>query len=105
MEVQAFSPTPRSSFGASTAASTFLLDLMKTTGCQENLRYFSFVGCQKLVWRQDNRNRSNQESKFDFVATHQLRKIDGGQQKIKIVRTNLPANQFSPSAGTTLLKN
>jgi len=34
---------------------------------------------------------------------------DGGQQKIKIVRTNqqsnlgVPANQFSPSAGTSLV--
>jgi len=32
---------------------------------------------QGLGWRQDNRNRSNQESKFDFLATHQcLVKID-----------------------------
>jgi len=38
-------------------------------------------------WRQDNGNRSNQESKFDFLATHQLGhpthqclvKIDEGQ--------------------------
>jgi len=40
-------------------------------------------------WRQDNGNRSNQESKFDFLATRQqLVKIDEGQQKIKIVRSN-----------------
>jgi len=33
--------------------------------------------------------RSNQESKFDFLATRQrLAKIGEGQQKIKIVRTN-----------------
>jgi len=40
-------------------------------------------------WRQDNGNRSNQESKIDFLATRQyLVKIDEGQQKIKIVHTN-----------------
>jgi len=44
---------------------------------------------QMVGWRQDNRNRSNQESKFDFLATRQrLVKISEGQQKIKIVRTN-----------------
>jgi len=44
-------------------------------------------------WRQDNGNGSNQESKFDFLATHQcLVKIDEGQQKIKIVRTNRQSN-------------
>jgi len=33
-----------------------------------------------LGWRQDNGNRSNQESKFDFLATRQcLVKIDEGQ--------------------------
>jgi len=32
---------------------------------------------------------TNQESKFDFLATRQRQvKIDEGQQKIKIVRTN-----------------
>jgi len=42
-----------------------------------------------LGWRQDNGNRSNEESKFDFLATRQCPlKIDEGQQKIKIVRTN-----------------
>jgi len=46
-----------------------------------------------LRWCQDNRNRSNQESKFDFLATRQqLGKIDGGQQKIKIIRTNWQSN-------------
>jgi len=44
-------------------------------------------------WRQDNGNRSNQESKFDFLATHHcLVKIDEEQQKIKIV---LPTPQVS----------
>jgi len=44
-------------------------------------------------WRQDNGNRSNQESKFDFLTTrHLLWKIDGGQQKIKIVRSNQQSN-------------
>jgi len=66
----------------------------------------------RLRWCQDNRNRSNQESKFDFLATRQqLEKIDGGQQKLKVVGPRqptdnqiyaVPANQFSPSAGTTL---
>jgi len=61
----------------------------------------------ELGWRQDNGNRSNQESKFDFVATRQcLGKIDEGQQKKSSAPTDnqiygLPANQFSPSAGTT----
>jgi len=59
---------------------------------------------QKLRWCQDNRNRSNQESKFDFLATREcLVRIDEGQQKIKIVCTQiygLPANHFSPSAKT-----
>jgi len=65
----------------------------------------------ELGWCQDNRNRSNQESKFDFLATRQqLEKIDGGQQKLKVVGPRqptdnqiyaVPANQFSPSAGTT----
>jgi len=46
-----------------------------------------------LGWRQDNGNRTNQESKFDFLATRsQLGKIEGGQQKIKIVRTNQQSN-------------
>jgi len=50
--------------------------------------YFWFYALNKLKplgyrvgWCQDNGNRSNQESKFDFLA-----------------------NQFSPSAGTTLAK-
>jgi len=51
-----------------------------------------FVG-GLVGWRQDNRNRSNQESKFDFLATRQrLVKIGEGQQKIKIVRTNRQSN-------------
>jgi len=46
-----------------------------------------------LGWRQDNGNGSNQESKFDFLATHQcLVEIDEGQQKIKIVCTNQQSN-------------
>jgi len=46
-----------------------------------------------LGWRQDNGNRSNQDSKFDFLATRQcLVKIDQGQQKIKIVRSNQQSN-------------
>jgi len=50
-------------------------------------------GSYTLGWRQDNRNRSNQESKFDFLATlQQLGKMNGGQQKIKIVRTNRQSN-------------
>jgi len=51
-----------------------------------------------LVWCQDNRNRSNKESKFDFLATRQcLVKIDEGQQKIKIVHTNRPSNLWASS--------
>jgi len=43
---------------------------------------------QSLGWRQDNGNRSNEESKFDFLATGLCPvKIDDGQQKIKIFRT------------------
>jgi len=46
-----------------------------------------------LGWCQDNGNRPNQESKFDLLATRQqLGKIDEGQQKIKIVRTNRQSN-------------
>jgi len=49
--------------------------------------------CKKVRWRQDNGNRSNQESKFDFLATHQrLVKIDEGQQKRKIVCPNQQSN-------------
>jgi len=48
---------------------------------------------KSLGWRQDNGNRSNQESKFDFLATpKRLVKIGEGQQKIKIVRTNRQSN-------------
>jgi len=82
--------------------------------CQDNRNRsnqeskFDFLATrQQLRWCQDNRNRSNQESKFDFLATRQkLGKIDGEQQKLKIVRTNRQsnlrgsANQFSPSAST-----
>jgi len=47
---------------------------------------------QSIGWRQGNGNMSNQESKFDFLATHQcLVKIDK-EQKIKIVRTNQQSN-------------
>jgi len=47
----------------------------------------------RLGWRQDNGDRSNQESKFDFLATRQrLVKIDEGQQKIKIIRPNRQSN-------------
>jgi len=36
--------------------------------------------CRLVEWRQDNGNGSNQESKFDFLATRQcLVKIDEGQ--------------------------
>jgi len=46
--------------------------------------------------RQDNRNKANQESKFDFLATRLcLGKIDEGQQKIKIVRTNRQSNLWA----------
>jgi len=67
---------------------------------------FDFLATrQRLGWRQDNGNKSNQESKFDFLATRQcVVKIDEGQQKIKIIRTiRVPANQFSPSPGTSLV--
>jgi len=48
---------------------------------------------KSLGWRQDNGNRTNQESKFDFLATRQqLGKIERGQQKIKIVRTTQQSN-------------
>jgi len=54
---------------------------------------------------------SNQESKFDFLATRQcLVKIDEGQQKNKKSSAPtdnqiyvVPANQFSPSPGTSLV--
>jgi len=66
---------------------------------QESLSRFLFRPQMKkrppilLRWCQDNRNRSNQESKFDFLATRQqLGKIDKGQQKIKIVRSNRQSN-------------
>jgi len=82
---------------------------------------------KRVGWRQDNGNGSNQESRIDFLATRQcLVKIDEGQQKIKIdegqqkkknrphqmtnnpvnliVVYGVPANQFSPSAGTTLAR-
>jgi len=40
-------------------------------------------GFPKVGRRQNNGNWSNQESKFDFLATRQcLLKIDEGQQKI-----------------------
>jgi len=62
---------------------------------------------QYLGWRQDNGNRTNQESKFDFLATRQqLVKIEGGQKSSAPTNNQIygvPANQFSPSAGTTLL--
>jgi len=57
---------------------------------QSGIKKFDFLATR---WCQDNRNRSNQESKFDFLATRQqLGKIDRGQQKIKIVRTNRQSN-------------
>jgi len=68
-------------------------------------------------WRQDNGNRSNQESKFDFLATRQSMRLvkifvippQFLPSKIKIVSTTdnqiyeVTANQFSPSADTTLV--
>jgi len=49
--------------------------------------------CEKVGWCQDNGNRSNQDSKFDFLAIRQcLVKIDKGQQKIKIVSSNQQSN-------------
>jgi len=48
-----------------------------------------------LGWCQDNGNRSNQESKFDFVATHQcLVKIDEAQQKINKNHLHQPTIKF-----------
>jgi len=39
---------------------------------------------RRVGWRQGNGNRTNQKSKFDFLATHRsLVKIDEGQQKNK----------------------
>jgi len=62
-----------------------------------------------LGWRQDNGNRSNQESKFDFLATHQCLvnlTRDNKKEKSSAPTNNqiygIPANHFSPSAGTTL---
>jgi len=56
-------------------------------------QFLFFVVPRQFGWRQDNGNRSNQESKFDFLATRQrLLKIYEGQQKIKIVRTNQQSN-------------
>jgi len=58
----------------------------KKGGGGEIIEVFPYPG---VGWCQDNGNRSNEQSKFDFLATHQcLVKIDEGQQKIKIVRTN-----------------
>jgi len=78
---------------------------MALIGCYWDRAFMNHPN-RTVGWRQDNRNRSNQESKFDFLATRQqLRKIGDGQQKIKIVRQiyEVPANQFSPSPGTTLI--
>jgi len=48
----------------------------------------------RIGWRQDNGNRSNQESKFDFLATHQcLVKIDNQISRflpIKFLNNYLP---------------
>jgi len=41
-----------------------------------------------MGWSQDNGKRSNQESKFDFLATRLTR----DNKKIKIVRTNRQSN-------------
>jgi len=59
----------------------------------KSVQYFAGAKTSRLGWCQDNEKGSNQESKFDFVATSQcLVKIDEGQQKIKIVRTNRQSN-------------
>jgi len=56
---------------------------------------FDFLATRQLGWRQDNGNKSNQESKFDFLATgNGLVKIDE-EQKIKIVLTNRQSNLLS----------
>jgi len=74
--------------------SFLLLDGIAMLCSERKLRIFVTHGssCAQpvwLAWCQDNGNRANQESKFDFVATRQcLVKIDEGQQKIKIVCTN-----------------
>jgi len=74
--------------------SFLLLDGMATLHSERKLRIFFTHGSSLLLgWCQDNGNRSNQESKFDFLATRQrLGKSDEGQQKIKIVRTNRQSN-------------
>jgi len=54
----------------------------------------------ELGWRQDNGPRSNQESKFDFLA---LVEIDKKSAPTDNQIYWVPANQFSPSAGTTLV--
>jgi len=54
-----------------------------------------FVGHEKIGWCQDNGNRPNQESNFDFLATRQcLVKIGEGQQKIKN-RPHQPTIKFT----------
>jgi len=59
---------------------------------------FDFLATRQCLVKIDrgttkNKNMSNQESKFNFLATRQcLVKIDKGQQKIKIVRTNRQSN-------------
>jgi len=53
----------------------------------------SDLSSSSVGWCQDNGNRSNQESKLDFLATREcLVKIDEGYQKIKIVRSNRQSN-------------
>jgi len=60
--------------------------------CQVGLHSDVF-GSGKIGGRQDIGNRSNQESKFDFLSTRQgLVKMDEGHEKIKIVRTNQQSN-------------
>jgi len=64
----------------------------------------SWVVSDKILgWHQNNGNRSNQESKFDFLAT-----CEKWQKRKLSAPTNnqiygVPANQISPSAGTSLI--
>jgi len=66
---------------------------------EESVSHSATLFYRLVGWRQDNGNRSNQKSKFDFLATRQrLVKIDGFEGSVPRVAVTSPNGHSNTTA-------
>jgi len=80
------------------SGATLIMTTAKITATNRTIRCFPEFSGGWLGWCQDNRNKSNQESKFDFLATW-----ENGQRTTKKLSAPIKFTRFLPVnfVGTT----